>query len=211
MYRVIIVNPEIALGVDSIFERVWKSELVRSRITSIVWDEAHCVEDWSSFRLDYRDGARLRIGLGRQIPFYAASATLPEDVLIKVMQHLGMQRDSTKLVERSNDRPNVYLTVRRIQHALNSFEDLDFLIPKNWVPGQPLPKFIVFFDDITESVAAAKRLRSRLPLEHRHLIKWFNADMTASFRERHTELYKEGENLRGMCSTDSFGVVSAAT
>lgn len=176
-------------------------------VACIIWDEAHCVSDWSSFRQEYLDGGRLRLLLGRRIPFYAASATLPEEVLTDVMKNLSMQRDKTEFLERSNDRPNVYLTVRRIQHALTSFEDLDFLIPDGWTPDQPLPKFLVFFDDITDSVAAARRLRSRVPPEYQHLIKWFNADMTPTFRERHTELYKEGRNLRGICATDSFGVV----
>lgn len=200
------MNPELALGAGSIFEKVWKSDTFRSRILSVIWDEGHCVSAWSTFRKDYKEAGKLRLSLGRYIPFYAASATFPNEVLTDVMSRLRMQRETTTFVERSNDRPNVYLSVRRIQHALDSFKDLDFLIPKDWSPGTPLPQFLIFFDDITESVAAAKHLRSLLPKEHRHLITWFNSEMTPTFRECTTEDFRNGV-VCGMCSTDSFGLV----
>lgn len=196
------------MGDGSIFDKVWKCETFQSRVLSVIWDEAHCVRAWSSFRKEYKEAPRLRLLLGRPVPFYAASATLPEEVLTDVMSRLRMQREATTLIERSNDRPNVYLAVRRIQHALDSFKDLDFLIPKDWRPGTPLPRFIVFFDDITESVAATKRLWSLIPKEHCHLIKWFNSEMTPKFREDTVEDFRNGV-VCGMCSTDSFGVVSS--
>ncbi len=186
------MNPENALGAGSIFEKVWKCDTFRSRILSIIWDEGHCVSAWSKFRKDYKEAGKLRLSLGRHIPFYAASATFPNEVLTDVMSQLRMQRETTTFIERSNDRPNVYLSVRRIQYALDSFKDLDFLIPKDWRPGTPLPQFLIFFDDITESIAAAKHLRSLLPKEHRHLIKWFNSEMTPAFRERTSEEFRNG-------------------
>ncbi|KAI0084797.1 P-loop containing nucleoside triphosphate hydrolase protein [Irpex rosettiformis] len=205
-YRVVIVNPEIALGAGSIFEKVWKCDSFKLRVLSVIWDEAHCVSAWSTFRKEYKEAGRLRLILGRHVPFYAASATLPLEVLTDVMSRLRMQHETTVFIERSNDRPNVYLAVRRIQHALDSFEDLDFLVPKGWTPETPLPKFLVFFDDITESVAAAKRLRSLLPSGFQHLIKWFNSEMTPTFREHTTKEFRDGKNICGLYTTDSFGL-----
>ncbi|KZT63656.1 hypothetical protein DAEQUDRAFT_679986 [Daedalea quercina L-15889] len=107
--------------------------------------------------------------------------------------------------QRSNDRPNVHLEVRQIQHALHTYEDLDFLIPHDWKPGDQIPSFLVFFDNIDDSLRAAERLRRRLPANLRDKIVWFNSRMTAEFREANLEAYKNGE-LYGLFSTDSFGM-----
>lgn len=139
------------------------------------------------------------------IPYLVPSATLPQHILADVMKILRMNTDKTVFIRRSNDRPNVYITVRRIRHSLKSFRDLDFLIPKK--PGDRMPKFLVFFDNIADSIAALKALRSRLPAELKDKIVWFNSDMTPRFREFATGEYKSG-HIFGLYCTDSFGMVS---
>jgi superfamily II DNA/RNA helicase len=69
------------------------------------------------------------------------------------------------------------------------------------------PKFLIFFDSIVESIEASKYLRSLLPPELRHLIKWFNADMSQTFRDDEFTAFKDGKRA-GLCCTDSFGMVS---
>ena len=71
---------------------------------------------------------------------------------------MRLREDNLKIIRRSNDHPNVYLTVRKIRHALSTFKDLEFLIPEGWVPGIRLPHFLVFFDNIEESLRAAEML-----------------------------------------------------
>ncbi|OBZ72546.1 putative Werner syndrome ATP-dependent helicase 1 [Grifola frondosa] len=141
----------------------------------------------------------------KDIPYYVPSATLPDDVRKDVMNTLRMDLAQTLLFQHSNDRPNIHLVVRKIKHAQSSFEDLAFLIPEDWKPGDKLPKFLVFFDSIDESINAAHALRKRLPAEHRDKIKWFNSDMTSQFREQATSDYKE-DKLCGLYCTDSFGM-----
>lgn len=51
-YRVVVINPEIAFG--NAFEKIWKNNAFASRLVSVIWDEAHCVSDWSKFRKDYQ-------------------------------------------------------------------------------------------------------------------------------------------------------------
>ncbi|KAI0083691.1 P-loop containing nucleoside triphosphate hydrolase protein, partial [Irpex rosettiformis] len=89
-YRVVIVNPELALAVDGPFQKLWKDRGFVSHIISIVWDEAHCISSWSSFRKDYAEAARLRNLLAEEIPYLVVSATLPDKVLNNVMQALKM-------------------------------------------------------------------------------------------------------------------------
>ncbi|KAJ3476844.1 hypothetical protein NLI96_g10880 [Meripilus lineatus] len=205
-YRVVVINPEKALGSKSVFERIWRNPAFTSKIISVVWDEAHCITSWGSFREEYAEAGRLRDMLPRSIPYLVPSATLPEATCEEVMRILGMRKQDTSFIKRSNDRPNVYLTVRKIEHSLTSFKDLDFLIPKGWKPSDPLPKFLVFFDDIKESIAAVKALRARLPKRYRRKIVWFNSNNTPKFREKVLEDFKGKGLYYGLCCTDSFGL-----
>lgn len=85
--------------------------------------------------------------------------TLPPCVLGDVMAILGMHMENTYLFLRSNDRPNVHLIIHKMKYLLNSYKDLLFLIPDDWDPSKPLPyKFVVLFDSISDSIAAAKYL-----------------------------------------------------
>ena len=110
-------------------------------------------------------------------------------------------------MHRSNDRPNIELTVRPMAHPANTFLDLAFLVPENPPPEWKPVKFLVFFDDIAESIRAAKFLRNRLPIHRRSMLEWFNSEMSAEFREQRCEDLKEGHTWGLMC-TDSFGMVS---
>ncbi|KAF7796580.1 hypothetical protein EIP86_007761, partial [Pleurotus ostreatoroseus] len=171
-FRVVIVNPEVALKKKGPFERLWKSTVFTSDLVSIVWDEAHCVSAWGSFRPEYANAGWLRNIIPRHIPYLIPSATLPPHVRRDVMDILQVQHEHTEYILRSNDRPNIHITVRKIRYPLVSFKDLDFLIPDGWDPGKggKLPKFLVFFDRKADAIAAADHLRSRLPVEYRDRI-----------------------------------------
>jgi hypothetical protein len=101
---------------------------------------------------------------------------------------------------------NGIICVREMLHPTNSYLDLAFLIPDNPPPGWKPPKFLIFFDDITESIAVANFLQKRLPPEHRDMIKWFNSDMSAQFRDVESGKLKAGE-MWGLCCTNSFRMV----
>jgi ATP-dependent DNA helicase RecQ len=95
-----------------------------------------------------------------------------------------------------------------MKYPMRSFKDLAFLIPEDWKPGDPLPvKFLIFFDNISDSIEAARFLRGRLPPEHRHKIKWFNSEMSPEFKETEFEALNTG-GIWGLMCTDSFGMVS---
>ncbi|KAJ7254282.1 P-loop containing nucleoside triphosphate hydrolase protein [Mycena rebaudengoi] len=189
-YRAIITNVETLMQQDGGFEKLWKKPNFTSRLMSIVWDEGHCVSKWAGFRPEYKEAARLRFLIPRSIPFVIVSATLPPAVLSDANAH----------------PPSPFRPIREMKYAMNSFQDLAFLIPPNWKPGDPLPpKFLIFFDNIADSVAAANYLRARLPPEYRHKIKWFNSEMSTEFKEDESGALKSGE-IWGLCCTDSFGM-----
>ncbi|KAI0052949.1 P-loop containing nucleoside triphosphate hydrolase protein, partial [Auriscalpium vulgare] len=204
MYRAVVVSPEILMQEGGEFERMWKNSVFTSKIISLVWDEGHCVSTWGGFRPEYKEARRLRYLIPRSIPFFIASATLPTLVLQDVMDILQVQASKCLLIHRSNDRPNISLCVRKMRSAASSYKDLAFLL-EGVGPESPPPKFLIFFDDITDSIRAAKYLRKKLPLELRSKIKWFNADMTAAYRERELKNLREGKTW-GLFCTDSFGM-----
>lgn len=245
-YRAIIVSPEQMMKDGGGFEALWKNEAFTSRIISIVWDEAHCISYWGEFRPEYKDAKRLRYLLPRHIPFYLASATLPPLVLRDVMDTLQINPSRHIMIHHSNDRSNIAISVRKMQFAASSYEDLLFLLPKftesecthpdnntsstalnndpsstnlnndpsstdlnndtsTTTKSRPL-KFLIFFDDIKDSVAAGKFLREHLPPEHRDKIRWYNADMSELYRSGELTAFTAGDRL-GLLCTDSFGMV----
>ncbi|KAI0331424.1 P-loop containing nucleoside triphosphate hydrolase protein, partial [Cubamyces sp. BRFM 1775] len=204
-FRVVIVSPELAFKSDGGFSRLWRNAPFVSKIISVVWDEAHCISSWSSFRPDYGDAGRLRAILPKHVAYLLPSATLPRHVLDDVIKKLQLRRDRIRTLQRSNDRPNVYITVQKIAHSLTSFKDLDFLVPDNWEPGTRIPRFLVFFDNIEESVKAANVLHRRVPPAYRKNIVWFNSDNTPEFREYTTTGF-QNHHLYGLYCTDAFGM-----
>ncbi len=176
------------------------------KVISVIFDEGHCISTWGRFREEYLESARLRHLFCRPVNFYIPSATLPGHILDDVIDILQISRTKLELIHRSNDRPNVYLSVRKIRHPMSSFRDLEFLIPETWTPGTPIPKFLVFFDNIEDSIKAAEVLQKKVPPEYRDRLVWFNANSTHEFREEVTAAYTEGA-LFGLFCTDSFGMV----
>ncbi|KAI1783376.1 P-loop containing nucleoside triphosphate hydrolase protein [Ganoderma leucocontextum] len=177
-----------------VVEWIWKNTAFTSRIISVVWDEAHCI--------------KLRSVLSPNTPYLIPSATLPPVDRADVLEALQARIGNLLLIRRSNDRPNVYLTVRKLQYSMASFQDLDFLIPKDWAPDSPgvqLPRFLVFFDNIEDSLKAAERLRNLLTKAHCDRVVWFNSDNTPEFREDATSEFRE-HKLFGLYCTDSFGM-----
>jgi hypothetical protein len=100
--------------------------------------------------------------------------------------------------------------VRELKYSQSSFQDLAFLIPEN-VSLENLPiKFLVFFDSISNSIEAAKYLQSLLLLELKHLIKWFNAEMSREYHCNESDALKVNKRA-GFCCTDLFGMVRIQT
>jgi hypothetical protein len=84
------------------------------------------------------------------------SAAVIEDV--KKVLHL---REENLFISRcSTDRPNFAILVRPIMNPIYTYRDLSFVLC-DWEPGNPPPpKFIIFFDNIRNSVDAGNYIRS---------------------------------------------------
>ena len=151
---------------DREFKQLLKNPLFVSQIISIVIDEVHCLTDWGEFRPEYRELRRLRYILPSTLPLLVVSATITKSTMDDITRLLHMQKDRTVVYRQSSDRPNVKIGVRKIKYALGTFADLTFLIPAGIKVGDPPPpKFLVFFNNIPDSIEAVAVLCRRLPLE----------------------------------------------
>lgn len=189
------------------FEKLMQDKLFNDRLISIVIDEAHCISEWGSFRSEYRQIGRLRYIQRKLCPMLVTSATLSPTVIKDVKQTLKLREENLVFSQCSIDRPNIHLAVRQINNPLKSFLDLKFLLCDWKIGNPPPPKFLVFFDDINESVQAALTLRKLLPKEQQCHVKWFNSEMSDAFKEAEAARLASGET-RGLMTTDSFGMVS---
>ncbi|TFK73673.1 P-loop containing nucleoside triphosphate hydrolase protein [Pluteus cervinus] len=210
-YSCVVITPEQLVKQDGGFAKLCKKSDFVEKIISVVFDEAHCASIWSDFRPGYKQAGYLRHLLG-DTPFVAVSATMPQEIVENVFKALEIRKEGLVTIRTSTDRPNIRLHVRDIDHPLNSFRDLEFVLGK-WQPGQPKPskppdKFVVFFDDINESIRAGHHIRSMLASfgeEYRDKVVWFNSDMTDEFKREAVERFRNGE-LWGLFASESFGL-----
>ena len=191
------------------FEALWEDKAFVALLIKIIFDEGHCISTWGNFRSEYRDVGSLRDNLPN-VRFYVASATLSKallDDICKILR-LNEKRNDTEFFLRSNDRPNVFIGVHRMQFPASSFKDLDIIFPRDWKPGDPKPpSFLILFDSIPEAEGACEYLQSKLPIEIRYKIKWFHSRMTDKFRADEIVNFMNGDTW-GLCASDSFGLVS---
>ncbi|ETW75973.1 hypothetical protein HETIRDRAFT_330029, partial [Heterobasidion irregulare TC 32-1] len=139
------------------------------------------------------------------IPFHLTSATLLPAIYCDVLKILQINLAFYLLIQQSNNRTNILLAMRKLQHPLYTFQDLVFLIPNNFFPDNPPKKFLIFFDKITDLVKVSQFLHAWLPMQYCQKIKWFNAHMTEQFHETELQAIKDGD-IWGLLCTNSFGM-----
>jgi superfamily II DNA helicase RecQ len=109
---------------------VLRNKEMSCQILSIVIDEAHVVSHWGSeFRKKYGTLGILRALLPKRTPFVAMSATLGSRVRHDVLHKLQFDENNYLSLNLGNDHSNVSIVVRAIQNPMNTYTDLDFLIP----------------------------------------------------------------------------------
>jgi len=93
------------------------------------------------------------------IGFHLGSVMIRPALLPELAKNLHLWTDNLSVMHLNTDRPNIHLVVHCMQHLLNSYEDLAFIIKKNLGPGDmPPPKFLVFFNSHGEAQAGAEYL-----------------------------------------------------
>ena len=175
-------------------EKLWKKPKVTKRILNFIFDEGHCISQWGTFRKEYLHVGALQYLIPECIPFYVASATLPNPTLLDIFDILKLRQGLTENIMCSNDQPEISLMVRELSFPANSFRDLNFLIPEGVSEGNTIPgKFLVFFDSKKDAERACKYLRKLLLRHLQKKLKWFHADLTQQSREQLCEQMRNNE------------------
>jgi len=125
-----------------------------------------------------------------------------------VLQKLEYDPNNYIFVNQGNDRPNVAQVVRAMEHPMNSFRDIDFVIPESITSPTDIPKAFIYVDDITAGGELADHLNGRVDEKYRHLglVRPYNAAMSKNYRNTALRLFKEGV-VRVLVCTDAAGMV----
>ena len=189
------------------WQKLLASPRFANMIISIIFDEGRCISTWADFRTDYKAVGRLQLLLPPGTPIMVADATLPPKIFEDMKEILHFRKSDLVVFRMSCDRPDISILVRPICSTLSSFTDLDFVIHRWKEDGTPPPKFLIFFDSISESVKAANHLKSLIPIELQNKINWFHSEMSNTFKVEELDSFTKGDTW-GLCATDSFGMVS---
>ena len=206
-YQGVIITPEKLMKLGGGFEHLIKNVHFTSHITSVIFDEAHCISTWGSFCSEYKEISHLHYMLPVEIPIMITTATLPPLIFDDIKNTLRLRPEKLTVIRRSSDCPNINIVVRPIQHLLNSFADLKFLLHDWKVGGSPPPKFLIFFNNINEAVRACQYFHSLVPVEYQDKFIWFNSDMSTLFKDEKASCLMHGDSW-GMFTMESFGMVS---
>lgn len=203
-----MISPELILSKHFI-KNVLRNPEMTPRLLSIVIDEAHLVSHWGSgFRKKYGSLGILHAIIPRGTPFVAMSATLSELVWLDVLEKLQFEKGGFVDLDISNDCHNVSLVVCAIHNPMNTYSDLDFLIPVGAKDPSEVKKAYVYADQINTASDIEERLYSISPdsFHHAGIIWPYSAVYTSEYREGVMTLFKAGI-VRILVCTDAAGMV----
>lgn len=141
---VVYVCPEMLESPS--FARLIHSKSWRGRLSAIYIDEAHLIHQTHHWRPCYARIYQLRNIIGQEIPVIALSATCPALYRNTLITHAGLHPDYT-LINLGNFRAELSTVILPMQHDMNSFLDLAFVLPLGCRLSD-LIKTIIYCDDL---------------------------------------------------------------
>ena len=207
-HQIVLISPEMLLS-KRFIDDVLRKKGFTSRVISVVVDEAHVVSRWGAgFRKKYAELGMVRAFLPRGTPIVALSATLPPRIHTDILNKLQFPKDGYTNLNVGNDRPNVSLVTRAIEHPMNTYADLDFVIPGNITDPKDIPKTFIYTDNVSVGIDIKDHLSELLPenLRDKGLIRPFSAAFSHEYRAKLMDLFNVGEVWVLIC-TDAAGMV----
>ncbi len=215
-YQIILVSPEM-LQSRAFTDRVLRNTSFMQHNLSMFIDEAHCIVHWGAdFRKKYGTLGNIRVFLPPGTPIIAVTATLTARVrrAIYASLHFAQSAHPSRFINKGNDRPNVSIVVRACEHPLNSYADLDFVIPTTIRTPADIPKTYIYVDNIATGGEIIDYLNRRLDarssdqsarLPH-GIIRPFNATLSQEYRTLAMDRFRKG-GIRILVCTDAAGMV----
>ena len=196
----------------SFMNRVLRNPRFSRRVLSMVVDEAHCISHWGAdFRKKYASLGVVRAFLPRGTPVIAMTATLTARTRRDICTKLHFSKGCSRYINAGNERANISLVVRACEHPLNSYADLDFVIPPGVKTADEVPKTWIYADNISTGTDIIDHLQRHLHEQNQHLaseniIRPFNAVMSLEYRREAMEAFRRGD-IRILVCTDAAGMV----
>ncbi|KAI0350724.1 P-loop containing nucleoside triphosphate hydrolase protein, partial [Trametes cingulata] len=217
-YQIILLSPEM-LQSRTFMNRILRNSSFMRNIISMFIDEAHCIAHWGAdFRKKYGSLGKIRAFLPRGTPVIAVTATLTVRVRRTIHSVLLFSQSAaqSRFVNKGNDRSNVSIVVRACEHPLNTYADLDFVIPgpEKLKRASDIPKTYIYVDNIATGaeiidyliekleVHMSRSPSSRIPLG---IIRPFNATLSHEYRGLAMMHFRSG-SIRILVCTDAAGM-----
>ncbi|EDR00269.1 uncharacterized protein LACBIDRAFT_314468 [Laccaria bicolor S238N-H82] len=140
-------------------------------------------------------------------PIVAVTATLTPQVHEDLINKLQFDREKYLFINEGNERSNVAQIVRAMEHPMDTYHNLDFLIPDNMTTPLDIKKSFIYADDITGGAALINHLNSQVKEEFqaKGLVCPYNTAMSTTYRKLVLRLFKEGV-IRILVCTDAAGM-----
>lgn len=186
-YKFIFTSPEM-LQNDAFF-----NHLKRINISLFVIDEAHCVSHWGTdFRPDYLGLANVRERLNYPVTM-ALTATATPRVRNEIMHFLGMDKDKTKQVVQSVDRPEIKFIVE--ESSGNKMDKAIQYVQSIEGPG------IIYFTSKKMADDTASLLRQKYNIRSES----YHSDVEADDKIKIQQQFLENK-IQVICATSAFGM-----
>ena len=202
---------------------MWNRPSFYNKVSRIIIDEFHVLEFWgSSFCPAYPELSRLNFHLrtrAPQIQWFMMTATLSLSIAKRSLSTLGMGKIAfparphsvdTRFIQRSNNCPNLYYSVRKMSYSKSSFMDLSFLVREaltlTAVDERP-PPFLVYCNSRAICEAVVSYLHGRVAADMKNSIIYAHSGMSDLHRKEAVEGLTNGTVI-GIICTDALGLVS---
>ncbi|KAJ7926662.1 P-loop containing nucleoside triphosphate hydrolase protein [Mycena leptocephala] len=202
-WQIVMLSPEMILS-RRFIDGVLRKWAFASRCLSVFIDEAHVVSHWgASFRKKYASIGIIRAFLPRTTPVIAVTATLTRRVHQDLVTKLQFNPKDYVFCSIGNDRPNVSQVIRSMEHAANSYRDLDFLVLESMTSPEDVKK--PFCTPMTSKIIDHLNARVCDDYRSRGLVRPYNAGRSRQYREEVMSLFKAGI-IRILVCTDAAGM-----
>lgn len=193
-------------------DRLLRNSTFARKVISLFVDEAHCISHWGAeFRKKYATLGNLRAFLPAHTPVIAVSATLTPRVRRDVQSKLHFARAASSFIDVGNNRPNISIAMRACQNPMNTYADLDFVIPEVVSSPEDIPKTWIYVDNIDTGAEIVEHLRDVLHKRNTELeegvVRPYNARLSITYRKKAMEAFREGA-VRILICTEAAGMVS---
>ncbi|KAJ7727280.1 P-loop containing nucleoside triphosphate hydrolase protein [Mycena maculata] len=206
-HQIVLISLEMLLMRRFIDGVLYKPEF-GTRCLSIFIDKAHCVSHWrDSFRKKYGSIGIIHVFLPCAVPIIGVSATLKPQVHDDILMRLCIDPKNYLYVNIGNDRPTVAHVVCAMEHPMNSYCDLDFVVDKDMQVPCDIPLAFLYCDDTKEGAEIIDHLNDRVHPDYRarRLIRPYNASMSREYHDAVMQLFLAGI-MRVLVCTDAAGM-----